>query len=177
MRWQTSLPLDQEEHRAKDDGHLTVVPRSRPPRVSLPPPRGHRLQKKNCAEGAQGHGSEILPAAHGPRGDWVWTRTGVGGAVAERGASPPLHRVQGVGSPEQDTVEGGRRELLLGTPQGAGAEMVLGGGGHGAVLEFLGNTRVRCREPAEMARLRVDKDRGKEDAWGSEGSEGGSGPP
>ena len=47
----------------------------------------------------------------------------------------------------------------------------------GAVLEFLGSTWVGCRESAEMARLRVDKDRGKEDAWGSEGLEGGPGPP
>ena len=47
----------------------------------------------------------------------------------------------------------------------------------GAVLEFLGSTQVGCREPAEIARLRVDKDRGEEDAWGSEGSEDGPGPP
>lgn len=31
-----------------------------------------------------------------------------------------------------------------------------------AVLEFLENTRVGCRAPAEMARARADEDRGEE---------------
>ena len=38
-----------------------------------------------------------------------------------------------------------------------------------AVVEFLENTRVGCRASAEMATARMDKDRGEEDAWVSEG--------
>ena len=45
------------------------------------------------------------------------------------------------------------------------------------VLEFLESTRVGRRMPAEVAGLRVDEVRGEEDAWSSEGSEGGPGPP
>ena len=47
----------------------------------------------------------------------------------------------------------------------------------GAVVEFLENTRVGCRASAEMARARVDEGRGEEDAWVSEGEEGGPGQP
>ena len=47
----------------------------------------------------------------------------------------------------------------------------------GAVLDFLESTRVGFRASAEMGRLEVDENRGEEDAWSSEGSEGGLGPP
>ena len=47
----------------------------------------------------------------------------------------------------------------------------------GAVLEFLENTRVGCRASAEAARARVDEDRDAGFVWGSEGEEGGPGPP
>ena len=47
----------------------------------------------------------------------------------------------------------------------------------GAFLDFLESTRVGCGASAEMARVRTDGDRGREDAWSSEGSEGGPGPP
>ena len=41
-----------------------------------------------------------------------------------------------------------------------------------AVVEFLESARVGYRASAEMARARVDEDRGEEDAWVSEGEEG-----
>ena len=47
----------------------------------------------------------------------------------------------------------------------------------GAVVDFLESTRVGSRASAEMARARVDGGRGDEAAWGSEGEEGGPGPP
>ena len=39
------------------------------------------------------------------------------------------------------------------------------------------STRVGSRASAELARARVDEDRGEEVAWGSEGEGGGPGPP
>ena len=47
----------------------------------------------------------------------------------------------------------------------------------GAVLEFLESTRVGCRASAEAARARADEDRDEGFVWGSEGEEGGPGPP
>ena len=46
-----------------------------------------------------------------------------------------------------------------------------------SVLEFLESTRVVCRASAEVARARVDEDRGGGAARGAEGEEGGPGPP
>ena len=46
-----------------------------------------------------------------------------------------------------------------------------------AVVDFLESTRVGSRASAEMARARVGEDRGEGAAWGSEGEEGGPGPP
>ena len=43
------------------------------------------------------------------------------------------------------------------------------------VLEFLGDTRVGCR--VSPGRARVDEERNEEGASGSEGEEGGPGPP
>ena len=45
------------------------------------------------------------------------------------------------------------------------------------VLEFLESTRVGCRASAEMARARVDEDRGEGVTQNAEGEEGGPGPP
>ena len=47
----------------------------------------------------------------------------------------------------------------------------------GAVIDSLESTRGGSRASAEMARARVDEDRGSEAAAGSEGEEGGPGPP
>ena len=47
----------------------------------------------------------------------------------------------------------------------------------GAVVEFLEGTRVGSRASAEMARLRIDEDRGNEVALGQEGEEDGPAPP
>ena len=47
----------------------------------------------------------------------------------------------------------------------------------GAVVDFLESTRVGGRASVEMVRARVGEVRGSEAAWGSEGEEGGPGPP
>ena len=47
----------------------------------------------------------------------------------------------------------------------------------GAVVDFLENTRVGSRAPAEMARARMDEDREGEEAPGQESEEGEPGPP
>ena len=47
----------------------------------------------------------------------------------------------------------------------------------GAVLEFLGGTKVGSRASAERARARVDEDRDGEEALEQEGEEDGPGPP
>ena len=47
----------------------------------------------------------------------------------------------------------------------------------GAVVEFLGGTRVGSRASAGVARARVDEDRDGEEALGQESEEDGPGPP
>ena len=81
-----------------------------------------------------------------------------------------------MGSPDQDAMKEDQRGVSLGAPQGAGLKWLWREATE-AVLDFPESTRVGCTALAEAARLRVGEGRGSEDAWGSEGSEGGPGPP
>ena len=86
-----------------------------------------------------------------------------------------VHGVPGLGPPDQRAVVKGWKVLRLGAPEVARAAGLWKGGAVGAVVEFLKNTRVGFRASVKMARARVDEGRGEEDAWGSDGEEGGPG--
>ena len=89
---------------------------------------------------------------------------------------PPLHGVQRLGLPDPEAMEAVWKGLWVETPEGAVSQVYDLFKGHWLeVLGLLEDTRVGCRVPS--GRARVDEDRDEEEVPGSEGEEGGPGPP
>ena len=90
----------------------------------------------------------------------------------ETNPSPPVYGVQGMGTPNQKVVEGHREGSGVETSQTPSVRWLWREKSTGAVLDFLGSTRVGC-----IRARRVVPEEATRAGSGDEGEEGGPGPP